>query len=63
MNNELLYRIALTHIPNIGDVHGKALINTCGSAAAIFNAKKKNLENIEGIGMDNIGYCAGISSR
>jgi DNA processing protein len=50
MNNELLYRIALTHIPNIGDVHGKALINTCGSAAAIFNAKKKDLENIEGIG-------------
>ncbi|MEP6711785.1 MAG: DNA-processing protein DprA [Ferruginibacter sp.] len=50
MNNDLLYQIALTQIPNIGDVHAKALINIYGDAASIFKAPKKELENIEGIG-------------
>ena len=50
MNNDLLYRVALTLIPNIGDVHAKALINIYGDAQSIFKAKKKELENIEGIG-------------
>ncbi|MEP7254281.1 MAG: DNA-processing protein DprA [Ferruginibacter sp.] len=50
MNNDLLYQIALTLVPNIGDVHAKALINIYGNAQSIFNAKKKELENIEGIG-------------
>lgn len=50
MTNDLLYQIALTLVPNIGDVHAKALINICGSAQAVFKAKKKELEKIEGIG-------------
>lgn len=50
MNNDLLYQIALTLVPNIGDVHAKALINIYGDAQSIFKAKKKELENIEGIG-------------
>ncbi len=50
MNNDLLYQVALTHVPNIGDVHAKALVNIYGNAAAIFKAPKKQLENIEGIG-------------
>jgi DNA processing protein len=50
MHAELLYQIALTLTPNIGDVHAKALINIYGDAAAIFKAPKKQLENIEGIG-------------
>ncbi len=50
MNNDLLYQIALTLVPNIGDVHAKALINIYGTAQSIFKAKKKELENIEGIG-------------
>ncbi len=50
MNNDLLYQVALTHVPNIGDVHAKALVNIYGNAAAIFKAQKKQLENIEGIG-------------
>ncbi|MDQ6756975.1 MAG: DNA-processing protein DprA [Bacteroidota bacterium] len=51
MNNDLLYQISLTLIPNIGDVHAKALINCFGTAEAIFKAKKKELEEIEGIGL------------
>ncbi len=50
MNNDLLYQIALTLIPNIGDVHAKALVNIYGDAQSIFKAKKKELEAIEGIG-------------
>ena len=50
MSNDLLYRIALTLVPNIGDVHAKALVNRYGNAEAVFKAKKKDLENMEGIG-------------
>ncbi len=50
MHNELLYQIALTLIPNIGDIHAKALINHFGNAEAIFSARKKDLETLEGIG-------------
>jgi DNA processing protein len=50
MQRELLYQIALTLIPNIGDVNAKALINHFGSAEAIFNAPKKVLDEIDGIG-------------
>ena len=50
MNYELLYRIALTLVPNIGDVQSKALINHFGDAASVFKAKKKDLESIEGMG-------------
>lgn len=50
MTNDLLYQIALTLVPNIGNVHAKALVNIYGDAQSIFKAKKKDLENIEGIG-------------
>jgi len=50
MQNDLLYQIALTLVPNIGDVHAKALVNNYGSAEAVFKAKKKDLEHMEGIG-------------
>ena len=50
MHNDLLYQITLTLIPNIGDVHAKALVNHFGNAEDIFKAKKKELEEIEGIG-------------
>lgn len=50
MTNDLLYQVALTLVPNIGNVHAKSLVNIYGSAEAIFKAKKKELENIEGIG-------------
>jgi DNA processing protein len=50
MYPDLLYQIALTLVPHIGDVHAKALINTYGNAQAVFKAKQKDLENIERIG-------------
>ncbi len=50
MTNELQYQIALTLIPNIGDVNAKALINRFGNAASIFTANRKELQNMEGIG-------------
>ena len=50
MHPDLLYQIALTLVPNIGDVHAKALVNVYGDAQSIFKAKKKDLDNMEGIG-------------
>src|SRR5918993_1607615 len=50
MSNDLLYQIALTLVPNIGDVHAKLLINIYGDAESVFKAKRKDLEYIEGIG-------------
>ncbi len=50
MNNDLLYQVALTLVPNIGDIHAKTLINIYGDAISIFKAPKKQLEKIEGIG-------------
>jgi DNA processing protein len=55
MNNDLLYQIALTLVPNIGDVHAKTLISFYGNAEAIFKAKKKELEHIDGIGTVRAG--------
>ncbi|MGN6264706.1 MAG: DNA-processing protein DprA [Ginsengibacter sp.] len=50
MQNELLYQIALTLVPNIGDVRAKALINHFGEASSVFHASKKAFEAIEGLG-------------
>lgn len=50
MQQELLYKIALTAVPNIGAVQAKILVDHFGNAEDIFKAKKNLLENIEGIG-------------
>jgi len=50
MHNDLLYQVALTLVPNIGDVHAKALVNIYGNAQSVFKAKKKDLDHMEGIG-------------
>lgn len=55
MNNDLLYQIALTLVPNIGDIHAKALIQIFGSAAAVFRAPMKRLELVDGIGSVRAG--------
>jgi DNA processing protein len=47
----LIYKIALTLIPGIGDVQGKKLVAYCGGAEAVFREKKKNLLKIPGIGL------------
>ena len=48
--NNLLYTLALQHIPNIGDITAKKLISQCGSAEAVLKEKKQNLLKIDGIG-------------
>lgn len=48
--NNLLFQLALKLVPNIGDVHANTLIQHFGNAEAIFQATKKDLERIEGIG-------------
>lgn len=47
---ELLYQLALTQVPHIGDVQAKLLVQHFGAASAIFKAKKSTLESIEGMG-------------
>jgi len=50
MNNDLLHRIALTLVPNIGPVQAKILVDHFGNATDIFKAKKSSLDKLEGIG-------------
>ncbi len=53
MNEQLLYHIAMTAIPNVGDITAKKLIAYCGSSEQVFNEKKSVLEKIPGIGAVN----------
>ncbi|KAA5827378.1 DNA-protecting protein DprA [Algibacter amylolyticus] len=48
--NDLLYTLALQHVPNIGDITAKRLISHCGSAEAVLKEKSQNLLKIDGIG-------------
>lgn len=48
--NDLLYTLALQHVPNIGDITAKRLMAHCGSAEAVLKAKKEDLLKIDGIG-------------
>lgn len=50
MHSELLYQLALTLVPTIGDVHAKVLVQHFGDASSIFKAKQSILEKIDGIG-------------
>ncbi len=50
METQLLYQIGLTLIPGIGDINGKKLIHSFGSAENIFRAKKKDLLSVPGMG-------------
>jgi DNA processing protein len=47
---EMLYEIALTLVPGVGDVLARRLISHCGSAEAVFKEKKHYLMLIQGIG-------------
>ncbi|GGZ88940.1 DNA-processing protein DprA [Algibacter mikhailovii] len=48
--NDLLYTLALQHVPNIGGVTAKKMIAHCGSAEAVIKEKKQKLLKITGIG-------------
>lgn len=49
-NNNLLYQIALTRIPQVGIVTARNLVAWCGGAEGVFQAKKNDLLNIPGVG-------------
>ncbi|MEJ7737396.1 MAG: DNA-processing protein DprA [Chitinophagaceae bacterium] len=49
-DSDLLFRIALTLVPNVGAVHARTLIEEYGNAGSVFKAKRTALEKIEGIG-------------
>ena len=46
----LVYQIALTQIPGIGDVLARNLVSYCGGVAEVFKQKKSRLLQIPGIG-------------
>ncbi|MFU8844037.1 MAG: DNA-processing protein DprA [Bacteroidales bacterium] len=46
----LLYQIALTLVPGVGDINARKLIAYCGGAEAVFREKRKNLLKIPGLG-------------
>src|SRR5215203_5957713 len=50
MEPELFYQLALTLVPNIGDVQAKILVQHFGEASAIFKAPQYLLEKMEGVG-------------
>lgn len=49
MKSELLYQLALTLVPDIGDAQAKLLIRHFGEAKAIFKAKSPALNKIKGL--------------
>lgn len=48
--SELLHKIAITKIPKVGAVLARNLISYCGGVEAVFEARKKELMAIPGIG-------------
>ena len=50
LQNERIYQIGITLIPNIGPVNAKKLIAYCGGAEAVFREKKEYLLKIPGVG-------------
>ena len=53
---DLLYLLALHRTKGFGDIVAKKLIVHCGSAKAVFAAKKSSLQKINGIGSITIRY-------
>jgi DNA processing protein len=51
----LLYQIALTLIPGIGDINAKRLVAYCGGVEAVFSERKRALLKIPGIGEATVG--------
>lgn len=49
-DDDLIYVLALQHVPKIGDITAKKLISHCGSAEAVLKEKPINLLKIDGVG-------------
>lgn len=50
MSDSLQHQIALTLVPQVGAMTAKNLVSYCGSAEAVFKAKRSDLLKIPGIG-------------
>lgn len=50
----MLYQIAITLVPGVGDINGKKLVSYCGSVEAVFKEKKSNLLKIPGMGVATV---------
>jgi DNA processing protein len=50
MDSELISRLAIPFVPNIGPVQARLLIDHFGSASALFASRESELYQIEGIG-------------
>lgn len=50
MDKNLLYKIAITLLPNVGPVLTRNLISYCGGVEAVFKAKQARLQKVPGIG-------------
>lgn len=53
-DQELLFALALQHIPKIGSITAKKLIGHCGTAEAVLKEKKTVLLTIDGVGVNTI---------
>lgn len=51
---DLLYKIAISLIPGVGDINAKKLIAHCGGAEAVFKEKESHLLRIDGMGKKTI---------
>lgn len=49
-DRDLIFTLALQHVPKIGDLTAKKLISHCGSAEGVLKEKKANLLKIDGVG-------------
>jgi DNA processing protein len=54
MSTDLLYKIGLTKIPNVGPILAKNLVAYCGSAKNVFEATANDLAKIPGIGANKV---------
>jgi DNA processing protein len=50
MDEDSLYKLALSYIPGVGNVTARALLSYCGSAKKVFSTPKGKLLKIPGIG-------------
>ena len=53
-SDSLLYQIALTLIPGVGNINGKNLVAYCGGVEAIFSENRNHLLKIPGIGQQTV---------
>ncbi|MGV8946759.1 MAG: DNA-processing protein DprA [Lutibacter sp.] len=56
LEEDLLYVLALQRARGFGDINAKKLLAHCGSAKAVFKEKRRNIENIFGLGVLSVSH-------